>query len=152
MIILTNKKAYFEYTILDKFIAGLKLKGFEAKALREGKGKLDGSYVKILDDKLKVVNFGIGSYSKISQKLEEGDISRTKELLLNKREINEIKRELAQKGKSCVPLNLRIERGLFKLEIAIVKGKKEYEKKVVSKERQEKRDLEREKKNFGTWA
>jgi len=152
MIILTNKKAYFEYTVLDKFIAGVKLKGFEAKALREGKGKLDGSYVKILDDKLKVVNFGIGSYSKISQKLEEGDISRTKELLLNKREINEIKRELAQKGKSCVPLNLRIERGLFKLEIAIVKGKKEYEKKVVAKEKQEKRELEREKKNFGTWA
>jgi len=152
MIILTNKKAYFEYTVLDKFIAGVKLKGFEAKALREGKGKLDGSYVKILDDKLKVVNFGIGSYSKISQKLEEGDISRTKELLLNKREIAEIKRELAQKGKSCVPLNLRIERGLFKLEIAIVKGKKEYEKKVVAKEKQEKRELEREKKNFGTWA
>jgi SsrA-binding protein len=152
MIILTNKKAYFEYTVLDKFIAGVKLKGFEAKALREGKGKLDGSYVKILDDKLKVVNFGIGSYSKISQKLEEGDISRTKELLLNKREIVEIKRELAQKGKSCVPLNLRIERGLFKLEIAIVKGKKEYEKKVVAKEKQEKRELEREKKNFGTWA
>lgn len=152
MIIATNKKAYFDYTIVDKFVAGVKLKGFEAKALREGKGKLEGSYVKELEGKLKVVNFGIGRYSKISQKLEEGDISRTKELLLNKKEINEIKRELAQKGKSCVPLNLRIERGLFKLEIAIVKGKKEYEKKVVAKEKQEKRELEREKKQLGTWA
>jgi SsrA-binding protein len=152
MIILTNKKAYFDYSILDKFVAGVKLKGFEAKALREGKGKLDGSYVKELDGKLKVVNFGIGRYSKISQKLEEGDISRTKELLLNKKEITEIKRELAQKGKSCVPLNLRIERGLFKLEIGIVKGKKEYEKKVVAKEKQEKREMEKEKKKLGTWA
>jgi SsrA-binding protein len=152
MIILSNKKAYFEYEVLQKFIAGVKLKGFEVKALREGKGKLDGSYVKELDSKLKVVNFGIGRYSKISQKLEEGDISRTKELLLNKREINEIKRELAQKGKSCIPLNLRIERGLFKLEIAVVRGKKEFEKKVVAKEKQEKRDLEREKKKFGTWT
>ena len=152
MIILTNKKAYFEYSILDKFIAGVKLKGFEAKALREGKGKLDGSYVKELDGKLKVVNFGIGRYSKISQNLEEGDISRTKDLLLNKREISEIKRELAQKGKSCVTLNLRIERGLFKLEIAVVKGKKEYEKKVVAKEKQEKREMEKEKKKLGTWA
>lgn len=152
MIILTNKKAYFEYSILDKFIAGVKLKGYEAKALREGKGKLEGSYVKVLDGKLKVVNFGIGKYSKISQKLEEEDISRTKDLLLNKREISEIKRELDQKGKSCVPLNLRIERGLFKLEIAIVKGKKEFEKKVVVKERQQKRELEREKKQVGTWG
>jgi len=151
MIILTNKKAYFEYSILEKYIAGVKLKGYEAKALREGKGKLEGSYVKVLDEKLKVVNFGIGKYSKISQKLEDEDISRTKDLLLNKKEISEIKRELDQKGKSCVPLNLRIERGLFKLEIAIVKGKKEFEKKVVVKERQQKRDLEREKKQVGTW-
>jgi len=119
MIILTNKKAYFEYSILDKYLAGVKLKGFEAKALREGKGKLEGSYVKELEGKLKIVNFGIGRYSKISQQLEEGELSRTKDLLLNKKEILEIKKELAQKGKSCIPLNLRIERGLFKLEIAI---------------------------------
>ena len=152
MIILSNKKAYFEYSILEKYLAGVKLKGYEAKALREGKGKLEGSYVKILDGKLKVVNFGIGKYSKISQKLEETEMSRTKELLLNKREIIEIKKELDQKGKSCVPLNLRIERGLFKLQIAIVKGKKEFEKKVVTKERQQKRELEREKKQAGTWA
>jgi SsrA-binding protein len=152
MIILTNKKAYFDYIVLDKFTAGVKLKGFEAKALREGKGKLDGSYVKEIEGKLKVINFGIGRYSKISQQLEDTDLSRTKELLLNKREILEIKRELAQKGKSCVPLNLRIERGLFKLEIGIVKGKKEFEKKVVVKERQQKRELEKEKKQTGTWA
>jgi SsrA-binding protein len=152
MIILTNKKAYFDYTILEKFIAGVKLKGYEAKALREGKGKLEGSYVKEIGGKLKVINFGVGRYSKISQILEEGDLSRTKDLLLNKKEILEIKRELAQKGKSCVPLNLRIERGLFKLELGIVKGKKEYEKKVVVKERQQKREFEREKKQTGTWA
>lgn len=152
MIILTNKKAYFEYTILDKFVAGLKLKGYEAKALREGKGKLDGTYVKEIDGKLKVINFGVGRYSKISQKIEDTELSRTKDLLLNKKEISEIKRELVQKGKSCIPLNLRIERGLFKVEIAIVKGKKEYEKKVVAKEKQQKKDLEREKKQFGTWV
>jgi len=152
MIILTNKKAYFEYSILDKYLAGVKLKGFEAKALREGKGKLEGSYVKELEGKLKIVNFGIGRYSKISQQLEEGELSRTKDLLLNKKEILEIKKELAQKGKSCIPLNLRIERGLFKLEIAIVKGKKEYEKKSVAREREQKREFERTKKHQGTWA
>jgi SsrA-binding protein len=152
MIILTNKKAYFEYEILEKYIAGLKLKGFEAKALREGRGKLEGSYVKILEGKLKVVNFKISRYSKISQKIEDTELSRTKELLLNKKEILEIKRELEQKGKSCVPLNLRIERGLFKLEIAVVKGKKEYEKKIVVKERSQQREFEREKKRIGTWG
>lgn len=152
MIILTNKKAYFEYQILEKYTCGIKLLGYEAKALREGKGRLEGSYVNVIDKKIQVINFYIGRYSKLSQKIEDQDLSRTRLLLLNKKEISGIVSEISQKGKSCVPLNLRMEHGLFKLEIAIVKGKKEYEKKVVTKERQLKRELEREKKQAGTWV
>ena len=152
MIILTNKKAYFEYQILEKYTCGVKLLGYEAKALREGRGRLDGSYIKEISGTLKIVNFHISRYSKISQKIEDEDLSRTREILLNKKEIQKIKKELDQKGKSCVPLNLRMEHGLFKLEIAIVKGKKEYEKKIVAKEKQEKRDIERAKKSSGTWV
>jgi len=152
MIILTNKKAYFEYQILEKYTCGIKLLGYETKALREGKGRLEGSYINKIDSKLQVINFYIGRYSKISQKIEDNELSRSRELLLNKKEISKILTEISQKGKSCVPLNLRMEHGLFKLEIAVVKGKKEYEKKVVTKERQLKRELERDKKQAGTWA
>ena len=152
MIILTNKKAYFEYQILEKYTCGIKLLGYETKALREGKGRLEGSYINKIDSKLQVINFYIGRYSKISQKIEDNELSRSRELLLNKKEISKILSEISQKGKSCVPLNLRMEHGLFKLEIAVVKGKKEYEKKVVTKERQLKRELERDKKQAGTWA
>lgn len=152
MIILTNKKAYFEYQILEKYTCGIKLLGYETKALREGKGRLEGSYINKIDSKLQVINFYIGRYSKISQKIEDSELSRSRELLLNKKEISKILSEISQKGKSCVPLNLRMEHGLFKLEIAVVKGKKEYEKKVVTKERQLKRELERDKKQAGTWA
>jgi len=152
MIILTNKKAYFEYQILEKYTCGIRLLGYETKALREGKGRLEGSYINKIDSKLQVINFYIGRYSKISQKIEDSELSRSRELLLNKKEISKILSEISQKGKSCVPLNLRMEHGLFKLEIAVVKGKKEYEKKVVTKERQLKRELERDKKQAGTWA
>lgn len=152
MIILTNKKAYFEYQILEKYICGLKLTGYEAKSLREGRGRLDGSYIKNISGKLKLVNFYISRYSKISQKIEDEELARTRDILLNKREIQKILKELDQKGKSCVPLNLRMEHGLFKLEIAVVKGKKEFEKKASAKEKQEKRDLEKARKSMGTWA
>lgn len=152
MIILTNKKAYFEYQILEKYTAGIVLKGYEAKALRERRGRLEGSYIKEISGQLKLINFHISRYSKISQKIEDEELSRTKDLLLNKKEIIKIQKELNQKGKSCVPLNLRLEHGIFKIEIAIVKGKKEYEKKVVAKEKQEKKDLERARKASGTWA
>ena len=85
-----------------------------------------------------MINFYIKRYSKISQQLDDSELSRTRDLLLNKKEIAKIRADISQKGKSCVPLNLRIEHGLFKIEIAVVRGRREYEKKVVAKEKQEK--------------
>lgn len=152
MIILTNKKAYHDYEILDKYTAGIKLLGYEAKSLREKGGRLEGSYIKDISGKLKLVNFYIKRYSKVSQKIEDTDLSRTRDLLLNKREILKIRAEISQKGKSCVPLNLRIDHGLFKIEIGVVRGIKEYEKKVVAQRKEEKRDMERNRKVAGTWA
>jgi len=152
MILLTNKKAYHDYEILDKYTAGIKLLGYEAKSLREKGGRLEGSYVKDISGKLKLVNFYIKRYSKVSQKIEDTDLSRTRDLLLNKREIDRIRTEISQKGKSCVPLNLRMDHGLFKIEIGVVRGRREYEKKVVAQRKEEKRDMERNRKISGTWA
>lgn len=152
MIILSNKKAFFDFQILDTFKAGIKLKGHEAKSLREGRGRLEGSFVVKLQKGLFLTNFHIQRYSKISQKIEDSELGRSRELLLNKKEIEKIVSEISQKGKSCVPVHLFMDHGLFKIEIAVVKGKKEYEKKVVAKEKQEKRDLEKAKKLTGTWV
>jgi len=152
MILLTNKKAYYDYEILDKYLAGIKLTGYEAKSLREKGGRLEGSYVKDVAGGLKLINFYIKRYSKISQQLDDSELSRTRDLLLNKKEIAKIRADISQKGKSCVPLNLRIEHGLFKIEIAVVRGRREYEKKVVAKEKQEKKDEAVARKSLGTWA
>lgn len=150
MILLTNKKAYYDYEILDKYLAGIKLTGYEAKSLREKGGRLEGSYVKDVAGGLKLINFYIKRYSKISQQLDDSELSRTRDLLLTKKEISKIRTDISQKGKSCVPLNLRIEHGLFKIEIAVVRGRREYEKKVVAKEKQEKKDEAVARKSLGT--
>jgi len=152
MIILSNRKAFYEYQIIDTYNAGIKLFGYEAKALREGRGRLEGSYVVKLRDGLYLTNFQIQRYSKISQKIEDTEITRSRQLLLTKREISKIISEISQKGKSCIPLHLHLDHGLFKIEIAVVKGKKEYERKQTAKEKQEKRDLEKAKKVVGTWG
>lgn len=152
MIILSNRKAFYEYQILDTYKAGIKLFGYEAKALREGRGRLEGSYIVKLTDGLYLTNFQIQRYSKISQKIDDSDITRSRQLLLNKKEISKIVSEISQKGKSCIPLHIHLDHGLFKVEIAVVKGKKEYERKESAKEKQEKRDLEKARKSVGTWG
>ena len=79
-------------------------------------------------------------------------MSRSRALLLKKSEIEHISKQLTKKGISCVPIKLLMEKGKFKLEIGVVKGKREFEKKSVVKERQEKRDLEKSSKTLGTWG
>lgn len=152
MILKTNRKVFYDYSILDTYIAGIKLHGYEAKALREGSGRLEGSYVVRSPDGLSILNFHIPRYSKISQKVEDADLSRSRTLLLKKSEIEAISKQLIKKGISCVPIKLLMDKGKFKLEIAVVKGKREFEKKVVAKERQEHRDLEKSRKSLGTWG
>jgi len=152
MILKTNRKVFFDYSIIETYIAGIKLYGYEVKALREGSGRLEGSYVVRSPKGLSLVNFYIPRYSKISQKVEDSELSRSRDILLKKNEISKIIEQLSKKGISCVPVKLLMEKGKFKLEIAIVKGKREYEKKVVAKERQERRDLEASRKALGTWG
>ena len=148
MLITKNRKALFDNVIIDKYIAGIILHGFEVKAIKEGKANFEGSYIQIIEDKPVVVNMYIGKYSKQSKDFNEYEARRTRNLLLNKNEILKIVREIAQKGKTAVPLSLLLDKGKIKLEFAVVKGKKEYEKKQTAKERQIKKDLERETKTI----
>lgn len=148
MLLVKNKKALFNYTVLHKFIAGIVLKGYEVKAVREKNVNFEGSYIKFINDELYVVNMHIGTYSKQSQDPDKINNIRDRKVLLNKREILKLKQELQQKGKSAVPLAIVLRNNLIKLEFGVVAGKKKYEKKIVAKEKQIKRELEKSTREY----
>ncbi len=143
-----NRKALFNHSIISRFDAGIVLKGYEVKAIREGKVDFEGSYVRVIKNEVYVTNLKIGRYSKQSKEVTSQDEKRDRKLLLNKNEIAEINRDLFEKGNTAVPLALVISNNKIKLEFAIVKGKKEFEKKQTAKEKQIRKDMEIERKEF----
>lgn len=143
-----NRKALFNHSIINRYDAGIVLKGYEVKAIREGKVDFEGSYVRLVKGEVYLTNLKIGRYSKQSKEISSQDERRDRKLLLNKNEIKEINRELSEKGKTAVPLALVMSNNKIKLEFAVVKGKKEFEKKQTAKERQLKKDMEIERKQF----
>lgn len=151
MLISKNRKALFDHELLEKFTAGMILRGYEVKAIKENKANFEGSYVQLIEGEPFVVNMYIGRYSKQSTEFNELDARRNKKLLLNQNEIDKIAREVSQKGKTAVPLALILDKGKIRLEFAIVKGQKEFEKKQVAKERQIQKDLAKETKELKSW-
>ena len=143
-----NKKARFEYEILDKLVAGIQLTGTEIKSIRLSKARITESFCEFNERvELFVVNMYIEEYI-FGHQFNHKPKSERK-LLLNKRELKKLKRDVEAKGNTIVPLRLFInERGFAKLEIALAKGKQTHDKREVLKDRDNKRDLDRIKKNF----
>lgn len=148
MLITKNRSALYDHTIISEYVAGIVLTGAEVKSIREKKVSFEGSYIQIVGGAPVVLNMNIGTYSKLGKNANPLDATRSRKLLLNKKEILEITRELDQKGRTAIPLALVLVNNLIKLEFAVVKGKKEFEKKVVAKDRQVLRDLELETKRI----
>jgi len=144
-----NKKARFEYEILDKYTAGIQLTGTEIKSIRLSKARITESFCEFNErGELFVVNMYIEEYMYGSHFNHKTTSERR--LLLNKRELKSLKRDVEAKGNTIVPLRLFInENGFAKLEIALGKGKKTYDKRETMKDRDNKKDLARLKKNFG---
>ena len=143
-----NKKAKFEFEILDKYTAGIVLSGTEIKSIRDSKASISESFCEFNEqNELFVINMTIqeyvyGNYYNHKPKAE-------RKLLLNKRELKKLEKEVNTKGLTIVPLRLFInEKGLAKLDIALAKGKKLFDKRDTIKDRDNKRDLARIKKNF----
>jgi SsrA-binding protein len=151
MLIAKNRKALYNYEITQIFMAGVVLYGYEVKAAKEGKVNFDGAYIQLLRNKPYLVNMHIGRYSKQSQEIKEQDDRRSRPVLLNKKEIETLQRELSEKGKTAVPLALLLKNNMIKLELGIAKGRKKPEKKLLEKERQIKRDLEKAAKEAGRY-
>lgn len=144
MLLVKNKKALFNNEIIEKFIAGIVLKGYEVKAIREKNVSFEGSYVKVEDGIAKVVGMHIGRYSNQSQEYNSDRAKDPRNLLLNKQELYKLNKELSEKGKSAIPLALILRNGKIKLEFAIVKGRKKHEKRAHLKKRQIEIDLRKQ--------
>lgn len=143
-----NKKARFEYELLDKFTAGIVLSGTEIKSIRHSRASISESFCEFNDQgELFIINMQIDEYSHASHYNHKPKAER--KLLLNKRELKKLEKEVNTSGNTIIPLNLFLnDRGLAKLNIALAKGKKLYDKREVIKDRDNKRDLARIKKNF----
>lgn len=143
-----NKRARFEYELMDKFTAGIVLAGTEIKSIREGRASISESFCEFNDrDELFVINMQIDEYSHASHFNHKPKAER--KLLLQRRELKKLSKEVKASGLTIVPLSLFMnERGLAKMQIALAKGKKLYDKRDSIKDRDNKRDLDRVKKNF----
>jgi SsrA-binding protein len=141
-IIIKNKKASFLYFLLDEYSAGIVLLGTEIKSIREGKANLTDSYCAFIGDELFLLNAHIAEYAYGNRFNHQA--KRPRKLLLNKRELKKIKSKITEKGLTIVPTQLYInEKGLCKVDIAIAKGKKIYDKRESIKEKDSKLDLKR---------
>lgn len=134
-----NRRARFDYQFLDTFVAGLVLKGTEIKSIREGKAGLSDSYCFFKNDELFVKNLHIAEYTDAS--FYQHEALRERKLLLNRQELNKLSKKVKDQGLTIVPKKLFInDKGYAKLEIALAKGKKLFDKRDDIK----KRDVERE--------
>jgi SsrA-binding protein len=137
-----NKRAYFDYHILDSYVAGLALLGTEIKAIRQGKANMTDAFCMFIGSTLYVRNLHISEYSHSSFRLH--DIKRDRALLLHKKELKKLKVKGEEKGFTIVPLRIFTnERGYAKIEIALAQGKKEFDKRDSIKDRESKREMDR---------
>ena len=136
-----NKKAYFDYTILEKFETGISLLGCEVKSIRLGKANLKESYVRFFKDELFLVGCHISPYKQTTQ--VEQDPTRTRKLLLHRNQLNKLIGKVNEKGLTIVALKLYLKNQRIKLQIGLCHGKKSHDKRKSLKDKAIKRDLER---------
>jgi SsrA-binding protein len=142
-----NKKAYANFELIERFEAGLSLLGSEVKSLRAAQADLTGSYARVDGSQCWLVGAKITPYQQPGQPLHEPD--RKRKLLLHKSEIRRIRTKLEQRGFTLVPLRIYFnDRGLAKVELALARGKRQYDKRRAITERQQKRDVDRDTKKY----
>lgn len=137
----TNRRARHDYEILDTYEAGMVLEGSEVKSLRDGRANIKDSFAHVKDGEVWVVGLYIAPYS-----FSRGgghDPERTRKLLLNRREIDRIAGQLAEKGLTLIPLRLYFRDGRAKVELGLARGRRTVDKRHAIREREQKREMER---------
>ena len=137
----SNRKATFNYEILETYEAGIALQGTEIKSLRDNGGNLQDSYVKIIRSECWLVNCSIAPYR--FGNIHNHEDRRERKLLMHKREIAQLQRATQEKGLTVIPLALYLKNGRVKVKLAVAKGKKSFDKRATIKERDEKRHIEK---------
>ncbi|KND62485.1 SsrA-binding protein SmpB [Candidatus Phytoplasma phoenicium] len=144
--IITNKKAFYDYFLEKKYLAGIQLLGNEVKSIRLGKVNLDNAYVHFKENELFVFNMTVFKYNFCNS--FDYEEKRKKKLLLNKKEILQIKNKMQIKGFSIIPTKILIVRNLIKLEIYLAKGKKKYDKRFELKRKDDDLKIKKTLKNY----
>ena len=140
-IIATNRKAYHNYHILKKYESGIVLLGSEVKSIRQGGISIKESYIRFIKNELFAIGMNITEYS--HQGYAAHDPQRVKKLLLNKKEILDVKESIDQKGHTIVPTSVYLKNGKIKVEFGIAKGKKLWDKRKDKMDKDIKRDIDR---------
>jgi len=145
-VISTNRKAFHDFHIFDKYIAGMVLTGTEIKSIRAGSVNLKDSFAKIEKGEIFLYNCNISKYNQGNRYNHEPE--RVRKLLLNKKEILKMEGKIKKEGYTIVPLELFLTRGYAKLEIGLAKGKKLYDKRDDLAKKTQNRDIQRNLKNY----
>ena len=140
-VLVSNRKARHEYFLIQTYEAGLVLQGTEVKSLRQGKGNLTDSYASLRRWRIWLLNSQISEYKEGN--INNHDPYRERKLLLNKSEIRKIRYKMEEKGMTLVPLSLYLKDGKVKVELALARGKKKYDKRETIAKRDFQRDQER---------
>jgi len=140
-VICVNRKAHFDYTIEEKYEAGIMLTGGEVKSLRDGRANLKDSYGRVDKGQLFLLNTHISDYKPAY--FFNGDPTRTRKLLMHKKEILRLMGKVREQGLTLIPLRLYFKNGRAKVEIALARGKKRYDKRETIREREVQRDIAR---------
>ena len=146
---INNKKAKYDYSLLDKYTCGIVLTGNEIKSIRNSKASLNNAYCEFEGDELFVVNMHIDLYENSNE--TNYDPKRRRKLLLNRQELKKIEKQVIDVGITVVATSLFLsKKGMAKLNISVAKGKREFDKRNVIKDRESKITLKRIKKDFNT--
>ncbi|MDO4690358.1 MAG: SsrA-binding protein SmpB [Fusobacterium sp.] len=142
MIIANNKKAFFDYFIEDRFEAGIELKGSEVKSVKAGKVSIKESFIRIINNEVFIMGMSIvpWQYGSVYNPEER----RVRKLLLNKKEIRKLHEKVKIKGYTIVPLDVHLSKGYVKIQIAVAKGKKNYDKRESIAKKDQERNIRRE--------
>ena len=142
-----NKRATFDYEIIERYIAGIQLGGTEIKSIREGRASLVDSYCYFVSGELWTKGMNIAEY--FYGTYNNHQPTRERKLLLHKKELNKLERKTKESGLTIIPLRLFLnDRGYAKLEIALAKGKKQHDKRETLKQKDASREIDRIKKKF----
>jgi len=139
--LVSNRRATFDYEILETFEAGIALKGTEIKSLRDHGGSLQEAYVKVISDELWLIGSNIAPYK--YGNVHNHEEKRDRKLLMHKKEIEKLKVASQEKGLTIIPLSLYLKEGRVKIRIATAKGKKAFDKRAAIKERDDKRQMQK---------